>query len=1201
MAQDVIGYTALQVIPSLQNIGGNIEGQLAAPLVSAGRAAGQATGQAISGGIAAAQAAVERASEALKVAREKDADAVGKVRVAEEKLRELREKGTASASQLARAEEALATAQRGADRAHRTTQRAVQNLSDARAALANATDEAEESESRFQAALDNISSRLGPAAKQMAALGAATIGVGAAMQTVTEAMSREASVDVLAAQLGATPELAAEYGRIAGDLYKQGLGESFADVTQAVGTVQAAFDTLGYEGEASIDKVTERALNFQQVFGTEVPESIQTVSQLVTNGLAKDSTEAFDLLTTSFQRIPALMRDELPEIINEYGTHFRGLGFNGQEAFALLVDAAEKGKWALDKTGDALKEFTLLGSDMSQSSQDAYKAIGLDAQAMSDAVAAGGDQAQSALQQVANGLLGVQGPAERANLAIALFGTPVEDLAVDQIPQFLEALAGGSQSMTGFAGAADQMGRTVGDNAATALEKLKREVQGGLVDGLTSAAQWIDQNREVALGLGIALGTLGTALLAAKAAATGYAVAQGIMAAASGAGTAAIAANSIALGAYTIATGVIRGATMAWAGVQWLLNAALTANPIGIVVVALAALAAGVVYAYQNSETFRNIVTAAFDGIKTAAIFLWDTILKPYFTWWIDNVKTAASVAMWLYDNGVRPAFEGIGAAIGYFWGNFGSPIFNNFKLAIGLVGDAVLWWWQSVVTPAFDAVGAVISWWWQNIVTPAFDGVKSALGLVGDAFTFFQTNVVDPVMSGVGSAISFAYDNVISPTFDKVKTGIGLVGDAFGAAGGVIKTMWSGIADILRPAVHFLGGILAKVPSKIGPVEIPGAGAAQDLGKAMQSFSTGGPVIGPGSGTSDSIFAMLSDGEFVVRAQYAKQYLPLLQAINNGQQIPGFAAGGYVSADQLVDFARGVEGAEYDWGGVHWGDCSGAVSALANYATGREAFASRFATGTMDSELAERGFLPGLGPAGSLNVGWFNGGPYGGHTAATLPDGTNFEMGGERGNGQFGGQAAGADDPMFTDHAHLPPEFFLGTDGGAPTTGNGGGLGTGGGLGGSGAGASGGGGGTAGGGSGTGGSSSTTRPAGTAVPVWVDNWPTTFGSSSTSSPSSSTPSSTDTGANPVASDGGTAEMFDQQAAVDAALAKFGTAMSGAGSEFLKGQKGAIPGVGGYVSDIETQVSNITLVVADVYEAINQLTREQKRQTAGKG
>jgi hypothetical protein len=138
-----------------------------------------------------------------------------------------------------------------------------------------------------------------------------------------------------------------------------------------------------------------------------------------------------------------------------------------------------------------------------------------------------------------------------------------------------------------------------------------------------------------------------------------------------------------------------------------------------------------------------------------------------------------------------------------------------------------------------------------------------------------------------------------------------------------------------------------------------------------------------------------------------------------------------------LVRFARGVEGKPYKWGQTNWGDCSGAVSAIANYATGRSPFASRFATPTEGRELAARGFKSGLGPPGSLNIGWFNGGPAGGHTAATLPDGTNFEMGGARGNGQFGGRAAGAKDSMFTNHAHLPPEFFQGLDGGAPTLGS--------------------------------------------------------------------------------------------------------------------------------------------------------------------
>jgi hypothetical protein len=70
---------------------------------------------------------------------------------------------------------------------------------------------------------------------------------------------------------------------------------------------------------------------------------------------------------------------------------------------------------------------------------------------------------------------------------------------------------------------------------------------------------------------------------------------------------------SAAHSAQTIATSA---ATKTAAGAQWLLNAALTANPIGLVVVALAAMTAGVVLAYNKSETFRDVVDSAFGLAK---------------------------------------------------------------------------------------------------------------------------------------------------------------------------------------------------------------------------------------------------------------------------------------------------------------------------------------------------------------------------------------------------------------------------------------------------------------------------------------------------------------------------------------------------------------------------------------------------------
>lgn len=75
--------------------------------------------------------------------------------------------------------------------------------------------------------------------------------------------------------------------------------------------------------------------------------------------------------------------------------------------------------------------------------------------------------------------------------------------------------------------------------------------------------------------------------------------------------------SAVATTASTIASKVARGAVLAWTGVQWLLNAALSANPIGLIVLAIAALVAGVVWAYKNVDWFREAVDKGWAALKT--------------------------------------------------------------------------------------------------------------------------------------------------------------------------------------------------------------------------------------------------------------------------------------------------------------------------------------------------------------------------------------------------------------------------------------------------------------------------------------------------------------------------------------------------------------------------------------------------------
>ena len=92
----------------------------------------------------------------------------------------------------------------------------------------------------------------------------------------------------------------------------------------------------------------------------------------------------------------------------------------------------------------------------------------------------------------------------------------------------------------------------------------------------------------------------------------------------------------------------------------WLVNAALAANPIGIVVIAIAALVAGLVIAYNESETFRDIVDTAFRAIGDAGAWLWNNALMPAF-------KAILGGFAWVTD-GLANMLDALGNIPGFGW-----------------------------------------------------------------------------------------------------------------------------------------------------------------------------------------------------------------------------------------------------------------------------------------------------------------------------------------------------------------------------------------------------------------------------------------------------------------------------------------------------------------------------------------------------
>jgi hypothetical protein len=314
---------------------------------------------------------------------------------------------------------------------------------------------------------------------------------------------------------------------------------------------------------------------------------------------------------------------------------------------------------------------------------------------------------------------------------------------------------------------------SVGTALMPVLDKVFKFLTSTGIPALQTALKWLQNNTDTVKNLGIALGGLTVAYYAAKSATAifngiqiiskgimlvvngvvlaskgimmGYAFAQGL------AGKAALGTR-IQLVLLSVQTRIVTIATAALTLVQTaggiaskafaigikLVNAAMRANPVGLVVTLIVGLVAVLILAYKKSETFRNIVNGVWKAIVSVALWAFNNVLKPLFKLFVGYYTALGKAAIWLYQKAIKPAWDWIyqkairpnWLAIQLIFNTLKTFIThtlpNAFKSGVAAIGR----FWGKVQEVAKKPVSFIVNTIYNNGIARIWNWVAGKVGL---------------------------------------------------------------------------------------------------------------------------------------------------------------------------------------------------------------------------------------------------------------------------------------------------------------------------------------------------------------------------------------------------------------------------------------------------------------------------------------
>lgn len=303
--------------------------------------------------------------------------------------------------------------------------------------------------------------------------------------------------------------------------------------------------------------------------------------------------------------------------------------------------------------------------------------------------------------------------------------------------------------------------------------------------------------------------------------------------------------------------GAIKAVKGAFAG----LNAVMAANPIILVIAAIAALVAAFIYLWNTSDEFRQFWIDLWENIKAVAIAVWEAISTFFSQAWEAIKSTAETV--W---NGIKDFFTGLWEGI--------TTLFTTVVTAIAIFLSGAWTGIQTTATTVWNAIKGFIDGIWNGIKT-AITSVATAIGsAVSNAWNEIK-NTVTNLSNGAKTAATTAFNDMKSAISSTVGNITGAISSGFNSAVSFIKGLagqaFSWGSDIIGNIVNGIRSMIGRVRDAASSVasairsflhfSVPDEGPLADFESWMPDFMSGlAKGIDRSKGTVEKAIAQVAD-----------------------------------------------------------------------------------------------------------------------------------------------------------------------------------------------------------------------------------------------------------------------------------------------------------------------------------------------------